>query len=740
MAGQLFLTPVLEALDLGPSIDLPAAALREAAPAWLDPRYPAADRALRYGRGRGGLPYEEIAERTLAASPIPPAVSIKTRATARRERERDAAHRRDPDVDALIEQIAELRHRALDLPTESGSLDWAGSEDSITVYVGQQEGPAQPWTFSLAHPPGLIARDTVEAPAATLVTSSQSLSLPGVFWLPFTVLLEKGAFPKFQDARDRLHPSTEISGVHLFVSHRWLARAEPDPEAVQARFFAWQLFAAVCEAVEIAADRGLSTARRVSRLFGTPVGRFGGDLAESLFVNLLQPNLDEAAVAAVMAEVASSDPDLDDRGSAMADRDHGLQVLRERLKVMPQVRRLLDRVLVWFDYSCLPQPPRAEADELLFRDGLAHLNAVQLVGGTAILLDEVDDYLGRAWCVLEAITAESLTTLTSMPAVHLAGSRRSTNRKGTAEVYNKLLLRDSQHLVWRALLDTELSADQPPDRCLERLRLDVTDPADLPFVYEALRRMQAPDPPTDDTEIVTGFFPLPLAADGASLYWRTGSDRYVADEPSPSTTVDVDWTSALRLPELREAEKERRPLGVPPLLNLLESQDALLDAPGYEGVHLAIVGSCEGEAMLMARWARDHRDQIESLTARRTVSISWLATDILPVGKMAFGRLQPWPSLSRQWIIISTAHRLAHCHVTGHLLETMRSLGRPHGELAIDSGRQNLRWFEAHDIEESPRQLARYPIVEGVLRTHPGGIYRGALLPFLLPLHGRAAE
>jgi hypothetical protein len=741
MSEDLFLTPRLAALDLGPSIDLPAPALRQAGPEWLDPRYPAADRALRYGRGRGGLPYADIVERTLAACPIAPAVSIHTRATARRERERDAAHRHDPDVDALIDQIDDLRHRALDLPPgEQTSLSFSAGEAHITVVVGLDNGQQEPWTFSLAHPPAFLLRETFDAPATTLATARHSVSLPGVLWLPFAVVVEKGVFPRFQATRDRLRSPTEIAGVHLFVSHRWLARSEPDPEAIQARFFAWQLVAAVCEAIEIAGDRGLNTPRRASRLIERPVGRFGSALAESLFVNLLQPNLSEADVPAAIAEVAAMSADLEDRASAIADGDRGLQILRERLNNMPQVRRLLDRVLIWYDYSCLPQSPRDAADEPLFREGLAHLNHVQLIGATTILLDEIDDYLGRAWCVLEAITAESLTALTSTPSFQLAGSRRSTNRSGKAEHYNELLLRDSPHLVWRALLDTELFAGQTPERCMARLGLDVTDPADLPFVYEELRRMQAPHAPTDDTEIVSGFFPLPFAADGASLYWRTETARRVVGQPSPSATVDLDWTLALRLPDLREAVGERRPLGVPPVINLLASQDALLEGEGYEGVHLAVVGSCEGEATLLARWARDHHGDIQALLGRPVVSISWLASDIAPAGRVVYGALQAWPSLSQRWVVVATAHRLAYCQIAGHLIETMRALGRPYGELAVDHAQQNFRWFEGREVEGQPNALARYPVAEGVIRTHPGGLYRGALLPYLLPLNRRIEE
>ena len=140
-------------------------------------------------------------------------------------------------------------------------------------------------------------------------------------------------------------------GVCLFLHFaRWLGKLEPDSGNAQARFFAWQLFAAVCEAIELAGDRGLRAARQASPVFKVPVGRFGSRLAESLVVGLLQPNLDDATVQAAVAEVATCAVELEDRGSSMAERDQGLQQLRDRLATMPIVRGLLDKVFVWYDY------------------------------------------------------------------------------------------------------------------------------------------------------------------------------------------------------------------------------------------------------------------------------------------------------------------------------------------------------------------------------------------------------
>ena len=98
----------------------------------------------------------------------------------------DAAHRRDPDVDELIDQITPLRHRALDLPLQvQGSLRFEGGDEHVTMFIGSDDGTEEAWTFSLAHPPAMLMRNTVAAPERPIGASRDSIRFPGVFWLPF---------------------------------------------------------------------------------------------------------------------------------------------------------------------------------------------------------------------------------------------------------------------------------------------------------------------------------------------------------------------------------------------------------------------------------------------------------------------------------------------------------------------------------------------------------------------------
>jgi hypothetical protein len=734
MASLLYLPSHLAAIDLGESLDLGSDALRAARPPWLNPRHPAADRALRYGRGRGGLPYDEIAERVQAALPGPPATALHTRATVRRHRADDEAHRRNADIDTLIDQIETLRHRALELPlSRDVSYDIAGGEELVTFYARRNDGGQDAWTFSFAHPPQLLCERAFDANAWLLPTQGYRIDFPGVFWLPLAVLIEGGRFPRFQHTRDRLVSATEPGSFYLFISHRWLARDEPDPDGVQARFFAWQFISYLCEALEIAADRGRDRPRQASALVNRPIGRFGSELAECLLMNLVLGNMDDARLASAMLEISEAGDRLDNRGSSAADADVDLRELRDLLDRMPVVRDLVRRSFVWYDYSCLPQSPRAADDEPLFRQGLEHLNHIQVMGATAILLDEVDDYLGRAWCVLESVSAEDVAASGggSEPFL-LAASRRSTNRSGKAEHYYTRVLRDCRHLVWRAVLDTEVFASQTSERCMERLGLAVSDPADLPFVYGALSRRGAPDAPTDDYEVVTGAFPLPFASDGASVHWRRHSGRTVASAPEPAATVTLDWTAALR-PHTALDVDEPRPIEVPPVRNLLGSNAALFEREGYEGLHLVVVGSCEGEAMLFANWTYKRRADVEQVVGVPPVSISWLSTDIAPIGTMPYGNLKRVGILSQRWVVIATESRLRSCEVTGHVIEMLRALGRPYGELALDRREHNLRWFAGRTRPDPPESLASYRASERLSPQHQGGLFRAALLEHLLP-------
>jgi hypothetical protein len=181
----------------------------------------------------------------------------------------------------------------------------------------------------------------------------------------------------------------------------------------------------------------------------------------------------------------------------------------------------------------------------LFDEGLAHLNVAQLMGYTVVLLDEAADYLGRAWCILESVFADSATP---SPLQILKGSTAVWADRENVESRFRELLRDRPHLIWRAILDTEVFRIQSPSKCMERLGLETTRPHDLSLVYQALRKLGAPKAVhIDQSELVTGCFPLPVTADGNSVVLSRVGWREVVRTLGTAEATTLDWSDCLDL-------------------------------------------------------------------------------------------------------------------------------------------------------------------------------------------------
>lgn len=55
--------------------------------------------------------------------------------------------------------------------------------------------------------------------------------------------------------------------------------------------------------------------------------------------------------------------------------------------------------LIWYDFSCLPQPPLAPLERSLFRESIQNLNSLVMVTHFVGIITE--DYVTRAWCFYE---------------------------------------------------------------------------------------------------------------------------------------------------------------------------------------------------------------------------------------------------------------------------------------------------------------------------------------------------
>jgi hypothetical protein len=678
----------------------------------------AAARALRYARAAVGSAYDEIGFRLRAATPlslIGPA-PLETFATARRRHERETRRQAVGEAERVSSEQVMLRHRAIDFD-RSGHVRYVVEGDLVHLMVTADDGTEEAWTYALSHPPKVLRASAAERDARQLVAQQLQVDAPGMRWLPLPLLVEAGRFRRMQEWAEQLETTTVPGRYYAFVSHRWLTRAHPDPEGRQAQFVAWQLVACLCEAIRVAQLRGLHQPGLESAA-GFSIGAQGSDLAESIVVNVLRQALDDQSLKRAVAEAAAIRELTRDHGVVAAAADPGLGNLRAVLTEHPALAALLARISVWYDYSCLPQPPRTQDEDILFRQGLDALNVCQILGITLVLLDDAEDYLTRAWCTLEGLAADAFNAIDT-----LVGSRRPTAAAGTVEDWFGNLLQDRPHIVWRALLDTEVFGVQDAQGCLERLSLAATDRDDLPFIYDQLRRLRAPRKVhLDESEIVTGTLPLPALDDGWVL--AAGSGQAVGGrEPRPAGSLD--WTDALALSGAELVRQRMIVASWSPRAPRADQADT---------AHLAIVAACEGEAVLVASWIESHMSELEIMLELGVVSMSWTASDIAPVGHLVEGALELRAVEAPVWVLATVRGRLLHDSITSAIARAVTASGRPLVRVVLDETEDNVEVVLPPGDEDPKARTLEEELVAvdpGAFGTRVGGLHRSILLDIL---------
>lgn len=702
------------------------------------PPQQAAARAIKYGRSGGTQLYDEIGFRTLVASPAKGMVTLQTIQGMKLDRQAEEQKQFHPELEAILDQQIKLRHRPLDLPQVS-NVRYQIQGQLINFFctpVGGESEQEERWTFHLSTPPSLLNKWTEPRDVALLTTQQYRVDLPGVNWLPFNALVQAGWFKRMQEWQESLVQETRPGCFYSFLSHRWLTPVHPDPEGVQAQYAAWQIFAGLCEALRLAGSRGLTNPRLFSPMLGAEIGISGSDLAEAILVNVLRPALDENELQQALEEIAPLEELTRDFGISAAGADTGLEKLGQIIEGTPTLQDLLERIYLWYDYSCMPQSPRTPEEEQIFRQGLGNLNAIQILGRTAVILDDVEDYMTRAWCTLEALVADTWTQTLDL----LVGSERGTAREGKVEHYFDTLLEDRPHIVWRAVLDTEVFGVQDMATCMQRLNLGLTDQRDLPFIYAGLRRLGAPlKIHVDDGEIITGVFPLPVVNEGQAVLWTIYSGRGVSDEGTRQVIGSLDWTEAHVLGQGWDPSSGDEARNVPAFVQLPLESRVSPEEEKPPGCHVAVVGSCEGEAILLSNYVLKHREVLQSSLEVELRSLSWLATDIAPIGHFMEGALRAEPVDAPVWVIVAISTRFTHCVVTNIISSLLTELGLLVIELSIDKPEDNLVYlgsYETSELAEVAEELSKnYGAVaipaEGFPR-HVGGLFRAHLLELLL--------
>jgi hypothetical protein len=688
-----------------------------------------AGRAILYARSGDKNTYDSIGFRTFAASPRVGPSPLQTSEWTALQRNLNDRQKQVTIVDEILNQQSQLRHRPLAFPREDGKYRFQIDSDTIHVYrrITNEAGreTEDRWIFSLTDLPETLLFGAIDRDEPLIAAQRLQVSLQGTHWLRFSTLLEEGRFRRLQEVRDKLVRRTEQGSFYCFLSHRWLDPKHPDPDALQARFTAWQLFAHLAEAVRVADQRGLHQPRRFSSELGKAVGPRGTDIAESLIVNVLRFALDGDTLHKAAAEVLPLEAELEDFGVANATKDVGLKELNRILGDHPILGALTDRIFIWYDYSCLPQPPRDGSDVDLFMKGLEELAAAQIIGRTSIMLDDADDYLSRAWCILEALVADNAGGAMDL----VVGSARPSTAKGEVEQFFDMLIQDRPHVMWRAILDTEVFGIQTITQCIARLGLAVTDPNDLPFIYKRLTSLNAPARiHIDDSEIITGVIPLPAFEDGKIAVMSVSSGRALIPDPKPAPTMTLDWSDALSVGKSWDSARDTT--AIPPFKKLASNTQG-----DSTSCHVAIVGACEGEAILLANWVERHKRNLESLLSVSVSSMSWVASDIAPVGHIALGTLEAVPVIADTWIVVTVSTRLHYCQVTNFITEILKWTGITHATIAVDLQENNVEIVQSAEPPsgvEIKDLITAINLSERPPKTHPGGLFEWQVLENLI--------
>ena len=698
----------------------------------LDPRTAGA-RTIKYARADGATSYNDIGFRTFVAAPWKGDVPLQTMRRTRMQRQRNERHH---NTGLLFEDIRlqqrHLKHRALDLPESSFQASF-GFEPGVFFFPHSRNKDGTDkttWSYSLWSPPPFLLDHAVDSDVQQIGAHEFTAQLPGARWLPLGRLINAGRFLRMQEWTDELMCDTTPEHYYCFISHRWLTPTHPDPEGLQARFTAWQLVGYLCEAVHVAYERGLRRPRRVNPVFGRPIGPAGTELAESLLINVLRVALQDDDLAQAAAEVRKIESLLDDYGVAAAAQDNGLHTLAGILSGSPVLHKLVDRIHLWYDYSCLPQPPRTDDEQALFHAGLNALNACQLLGRTAVLLDDAEDYLSRAWCTLEAVFADQIVAIDP-----LVGSHRTTAVGGRAEEYFHNLLQEQAHLVWRAILDTEVFRVQDGLQCMTRLGLAVTNLNDLPFIYERLRALRGPRKiHIDPSELVTGVLPLPVVDEDKTTVVMSKGGR-LASQETKQVVASLDCSGCLWINQTWNAANAGELSSFMRLPGVASVADRHPES--CRPCHAAIIASCEGEAVLMVRWLLDHRAELEQALSAIIDSVTWVSTDIAPVGHFVDCRLRTMAIDTPVWAIIAVGQRFEHCGVTARVTEALRYVQVAQFRVVVDESHDNVLSItprhtggDGGGTVDDKVQKIRVPT--GGFPVHLGGLFREVLDEHLL--------
>jgi len=147
--------------------------------------------------------------------------------------------------------------------------------------------------------------------------------------------------------------------------------------------------------------------------------------------------------------------------------------------------------------------------------------------------------------------------------------------------------------------------------------------------------------------------------------------------------------------------------------------------------HVAVLGACEGEALLYARWVREHRARLEAVLGVSIRSMSWLASDPLAVGHFPLGSLSLRAVEADVWIVVATDFNLDGGYTAGIIIESLAAADTEYVEVRLlQDGARALR-FSPSVAARPPEDLLELEPGHPALKTHPGGLFKLQALQLL---------
>lgn len=219
---------------------------------------------------------------------------------------------------------------------------------------------------------------------------SNGFEQPPTLWIPVRQLLLHNQFLKYSLGMRKNVTVTVRPPIPLFVSHRWHSLRNPDPDGFQHHLVLRFLIEAIC------------LSRALCERFFT-VGRH--PVVNSALRHELSRGRDRGA---------DDHPEWQRASAAHCEFDTALLLngwwlthhpyLRLEPLELAEIASCLERVGIWYDFTCMPQRPfesnRQRSD---FDWYLRNLN--ELIAASHVLIAWDKTSLNRAWCLYEAVVA-----------------------------------------------------------------------------------------------------------------------------------------------------------------------------------------------------------------------------------------------------------------------------------------------------------------------------------------------